>query len=174
MTLIALSANEQGILLLGDRFRAIENNPVPQADACKVDATADGRVAFALFGDVPIPDLQGGCTTSLWLADFISQSIPAGSPPLYAAVRLEHALRNPALGNRVAVGGGFLVTGYEGDRASAFEIVCKSKSNTDPTLDIGSWELPQASFWGRPLLRGCRYDFDALRQEVNLAPVYEL
>ena len=134
VTLIALYADEAGILLLGDKLRGEENNPVPQADATKVFVAVDRKVCCALYGAVPIPDGHRGFRTDIWLADFVAQSIPRGSSALYAAVRLEHALRNPALGNRGASGGGFLVAGYEGSKPSAFEIYCESKSTTDTAL----------------------------------------
>lgn len=169
MTLIALFADDEGILLCGDGLRLEENNPTPQTDVEKVFCTPDGRICTAMYGDMPFPDGHGGERTDRWLADFTRTCIPADAPASHAAFLVQQAMRNPKLGNRHAKGGGFLVAGYEGGKAAAFEIRCWSKSQTDDSLIVGGRPVPSEDFHELPLLRGIYGDYSSLFEDVGLA-----
>lgn len=169
MTLIALFADDHGIVLCGDGLRLEENNPTPQTDVEKVFCTADRRICTAVHGALPFPDGHGGERTDRWLADFTARSIPVDAPVSHAAFLIQEAMRNPKLGNRYASGGGFLVAGYEGGKPSAFEIRCWSKSQTDKSLVVDGRAVPSEDFHELPLLRGIYGDYSSLFNDVGLA-----
>lgn len=168
MTLIALFADANGILLSGDGLRQLQNDPQPRTDVTKVFYTRDKRIGLALYGAVPFPDGHGGYLTDMWLADFAAKQGLIGATVRDVAIQLETAMRSPTLNNLGATGGGFLIAGFEGSEACAFEVRCQSKSLTESLLLVNAGQIPVSNFHRQPLLRGVYFDYASLLRDLGI------
>jgi hypothetical protein len=156
MTLILCYTYGSGIMLLGDSGLALGGGPNPPA--CKpvpkkVQRSPNKAIAGALWGDMALYFNGNFYQPDLWFEQFLTTQVGASIALSEAKTRLEASLSAPTLVLRKS-NGGFLLAGFESGLATAYELTCISKSDTDHTLNVTAQRISDAQLQVSPVVRG--------------------